>query len=152
MTETPFWKQKSLEEMNREEWESICDGCGKCCLFRLQGEDGQYYTTNVVCRLFDENTCRCKNYTQRQDLVPSCLVLNAKLVRKLDWMPATCAYRLLAQGKDLPWWHYLVSGSRETVHKVGISVHGRVEHELEIDMNDLEDHVVDWFDQNWLIS
>jgi hypothetical protein len=148
----PFWKTKTLEEFTREEWESVCDGCGKCCLFRLVSEDGEYYTTNIICKLFDEGTCQCTNYKNRQALVPTCLVLDPKLVRSLDWMPVTCAYRLLAEGKDLPWWHHLVSGSRDTIHQIGASVKGKVEFENEIDMDDLEDHVVDWFDQPWLVE
>ena len=152
MEEMPFWKSKTLEEFTKDEWESICDGCGKCCLFRLEGEDGQYYTTNVICRLFDENSCRCTDYLNRQIIVPTCLVLDAKLVKKLDWMPITCAYRVLAEGKDLPWWHHLVSGSRDTIHQIGVSVKGKIEFEGVVDLDDLEDHVVDWFDQSWMVD
>ena len=152
MDPQPFLETKKLEEMTHEEWESLCDGCGKCCLFRLEGVDNHtYYTTNVICRLFVESTCQCGDYTNRQKLVPTCLVLNPKLVRKLDWMPLTCAYRLLAEGKPLAWWHPLVSGSRDTVHAVSVSVRGKVEFEGEVDLDDLEDHVVDWFDQPWMI-
>jgi len=148
----PFWKSKKLEDLSRDEWESLCDGCGKCCLFRLEGESGEYYTTNVICKLFDEPTCQCTDYLNRRALVPTCLVLDATLVKKLDWMPITCAYRLLAEGKDLPWWHHLVCGSKETVHQIGVSVKGKIEYENTINMDDLEDHVVDWFDQPWMIQ
>lgn len=152
MDEIPFWKQKKLEELTKQEWESVCDGCGKCCLFRLEGEVGEYFTTNVICKLFDEATCQCTNYLNRQNIVPTCLVLNPELVRTLDWMPITCAYRLLAEGKDLPWWHHLVSGSRDTIHQIGVSVRGKIEHEKDIDLDDIEDHVVDWFDQSWMVD
>lgn len=152
MDEIPFWKQKKLEELTKEEWESVCDGCGKCCLFRLEGEKGEYFTTNVICKLFNEATCQCNNYLNRQEIVPSCLVLNPALVKTLDWMPITCAYRLLAEGKDLPWWHHLVSGNRDTIHQIGVSVRGKIEHEKDIDLDDLEDHVVDWFDQSWMVD
>ncbi len=152
MFESQFWKQKSLEEMTKEEWESLCDGCGKCCLFRLEDEDQTFYTTNVICRLFIESTCQCSDYLNRSKLVPTCLVLNPKTVRDLKWMPQTCAYRLLAEGKELAWWHPLVCGDAGMVHEVGISVRGKVEFEQDIDMDDLEDHVVDWFDQPWMTS
>lgn len=148
----PFWKEKKLEEFTQTEWESICDGCGKCCLFRLEGEVGEYYTTNVICKLFDEATCQCTDYQNRQKIVPTCLVLDAKLIQNLDWMPITCAYRLLAEGKDLPWWHHLVSGSRDTIHQIGVSVRGKIEYEKDVDLDDLEDHVVDWFDQPWMVD
>ena len=151
MSELPFWKTKSLEEMTREEWESLCDGCGKCCLFRLREDDGTIYTTNVICRLFIEKTCQCSNYLNRSKLVPTCLVLNSKNIYDLDWMPQTCAYRLLAEGKGLAWWHPLECGDPNMVHEVGISVRGKIEFEQDIDMDDLEDHVVDWFDQTWMI-
>jgi uncharacterized cysteine cluster protein YcgN (CxxCxxCC family) len=150
--EIPFWKQKKLEEFTREEWESICDGCGKCCLFQLEGEESQYYTTNVICKLFDEATCQCTDYQNRQKLVPTCLVLDPDLIRRLDWMPLTCAYRLLGVGKELPWWHHLVSENRDTIHQIGVSVRGKVESENDIDINDLEDHVVDWFNQSWMVD
>lgn len=147
----PFWKTKTLEEMTDEEWESLCDGCGKCCLFRIVDEDtGELFTTNVICKLFDEKKCRCTSYQNRTDLVPTCLKLDASLVKELDWMPFTCAYRLLSEGKDLPWWHPLVCEDPQLIHTVGISVRGKVEFENEINMDDLEDHVVDWFDQKWM--
>ncbi|MDO9087478.1 MAG: YcgN family cysteine cluster protein [Anaerolineaceae bacterium] len=152
MEEVPFWKQKKLEEFTKKEWESICDGCGKCCLFQLEGDEGQYYTTNVICKLFDEATCQCTDYLNRQKLVPTCLVLDPELIKSLDWMPITCAYRLLGEGKDLPWWHHLVSGSRDTIHQIGVSVRGKIESENDVDLDDLEDHVVDWFNQSWMVD
>jgi uncharacterized cysteine cluster protein YcgN (CxxCxxCC family) len=151
MDEQPFWKTKSMEDMTREEWESLCDGCGKCCLFRLREDDGTVYTTNVICRLFIEKTCQCSDYLNRSKVVPNCVVLNSENIHQLDWMPQTCAYKLLAEGKDLAWWHPLVCGDPNMVHEVGVSVRGKIEFEQDIDMNDLEDHVVDWFDQSWMV-
>jgi hypothetical protein len=152
LEELPFWQKKKLEEFTKEEWESICDGCGKCCLFRLEGLDKKtIYTTNVICKLFIEKTCQCGDYQNRSKLVPTCLVLTPSLIRTLDWMPITCVYRLLAEGKDLAWWHPLVSGNPDSVHQAGVSVRGKVEFEQNIDMDDLEDHVVDWFDQPWML-
>jgi len=144
----PFWKTKTLSEMTPAEWESLCDRCGKCCLFKLEDEDdGKVYYTNIVCKLIDLKTCRCTRYDQRTELVPTCLELNSENVFQLTWMPKTCAYRLLAEGKDLYWWHHLVSGSFETVHKVGVSIRGKVEMEDTIPEEDWEDHVVDWFNE-----
>lgn len=145
MVENEFWKKKTLAEMNPEEWEALCDGCARCCLFKLQDDDtGEIFYTNVVCRLLDTYRCTCGNYPQRAKLVPTCLVLDADLVKRLAWMPKTCAYRLLAEGKDLPEWHPLVSGDRNSVHRAGISIRYRVIEEKDADMDNLEDYVVDW--------
>jgi uncharacterized cysteine cluster protein YcgN (CxxCxxCC family) len=145
--EFDYWKKKKLEEMNSEEWEALCDGCARCCLYKLQDEDtNEIYYTNVICRLLDTYRCRCSDYPHRSRLVPTCLVLDADLVKQLSWMPKTCAYRLLAEGKDLAWWHPLVSGSTETVHQAGISVRNRVIPEKDADMDNLEDYVVDWLE------
>jgi len=145
--EKEFWKHKSLQEMNRAEWEALCDGCGRCCLYKLEDEEtGDLYYTNVVCRLLDSYRCRCTKYSERARLMPTCLVLNADLVAELSWMPSTCAYRLLAEGKDLPWWHPLVSGDPETVHRAGISVRYRVIEEKDADLEHLEDYIVDWLE------
>lgn len=142
--ELPFWKRKTLEEMTREEWESLCDGCARCCLYKLEDEDtGEIYYTNVICRLLDVHRCRCTAYHDRARLMPTCLVLNADMVRQLRWMPKTCAYRLVAEGKDLEWWHPLVSGSRESVHQAGISVRWRTQAEKDVDMDNLEEYIVD---------
>lgn len=149
----PFWKTKSLNELSEKEWESLCDGCGKCCLFRLVDEEtDQLFTTDIICKLFDEESCRCSSYLNRTELVPTCLKLDAELVKELDWMPYTCAYRLLAEGLDLPWWHPLVCGDPNMIHTVGVSVRGKVEFENETNMEELEEHVVDWFDQDWMVS
>lgn len=143
----PFWKRKKMEEMTREEWESLCDGCARCCLYKLEDEDtGEIYYTNVVCRLLDTYRCRCTAYMERAKLMPTCLVLDADRVRQLRWMPKTCAYRLLAEGKDLQWWHPLVSGDPNSVHAAGISVRWRTLAEKDVDMENLEDYVVDWME------
>lgn len=124
---TSFWTQKTLEQMTPQEWESLCDGCGKCCLAKLEDEDtGEIYWTSVGCRLFDGNACNCKDYPNRLSKVPDCIRLNTENVRTIPWLPHTCAYRLVAEGQDLYWWHHLVSGSRQTVHDAGISVRGKV--------------------------
>lgn len=125
--EQPFWKTKALSEMTREEWESLCDGCGKCCLCKLEDADtGDIYWTSVACRLFDGSSCRCLDYDRRQHLVPDCILLSVENIPTISWLPSTCAYRVLAEGDDLAWWHPLVSGDPDTVHLSGISVRGRV--------------------------
>lgn len=145
--EKEFWKFKSLKDMDPAEWEALCDGCARCCLYKLEDEEtGDLYYTNVVCRLLDSYRCRCTKYADRTRLMPTCLVLNADLVAELSWMPSTCAYRLLAEGKDLPWWHPLVSGDPETVHRAGISVRYRVIEEKDADLEHLEDYIVDWLE------
>ena len=143
MAETPFWKRKRLAEMSAEEWESLCDGCAKCCLNKLEDtETGQVSYTNVACRLLDAGTCRCRDYTGRQRAVDDCVVLTPRNVGSLAWMPSTCAYRLLDEGKDLPTWHPLVSGDAGSVHRAGVSVRGRTV--AEADAGEWEDHIVDW--------
>ena len=123
----PFWKTKSLEEMSAAEWESLCDGCGKCCLSKLEDEDtGEIHWTSVACRMLDAGTCRCRDYANRLALVPDCVGLTPANVRTIHWLPHTCAYRLIAEGHDLYWWHPLVSGSARTVHEAGMSVKGVV--------------------------
>lgn len=143
MDDTPFWKRKTLAEMTREEWESLCDGCARCCLAKLEDEDtGEIAYTNVACRLLDHESCRCTKYAQRSRFVPDCITLTPENVGQLRWMPSTCAYRLLTEGKDLPDWHPLVSGTPESVHWAGISVRGRIVSERKA--IDLEDYIVTW--------
>ena len=143
MTGEPYWRTKSLEEMTRSEWEALCDGCARCCLIKLEDEDtGEIAYTDIACRLLDIGTCRCSRYRQRLRLVPQCVDLTPEQVRRFDWLPSTCAYRLVAEGRDLAWWHPLVSGDPETVHKAGISVRGRVVPERRGD--DPEDRIVTW--------
>ena len=140
--ELPFWRQKTLAEMSPSEWEKLCDGCGKCCLHKLEDTDsGEISYTNVACRLLDLGTCRCMDYKQRRKLVHDCLQLSPKAIRELKWLPPTCGYRLVDEGKPLAWWHPLVSGDPETVHQAGISVRGRAIAEKQA--GDLEDHIVD---------
>jgi uncharacterized protein len=147
MLENEFWKKKTLQEMNREEWEALCDGCARCCLYKLQDEDTEeVFYTNVVCRLIDAHRCRCTDYANRSTLMPTCLTLDADLVNRLNWMPKTCAYRLIAEGKDLEWWHPLVSGDPETVHSAGISIRHKAIEEKDADLDNLEDYVVEWLE------
>ncbi len=143
MAEEPFWRRKTLAEMTRSEWESLCDGCAKCCLDKLQDDDtGEISYTEVACRLLDLGTCRCTDYSNRTRFVPDCVVLTPRTVARLTWLPSSCAYRLISEGKDLEWWHPLVSGDPETVHRAGVSVRGRAVPEAVA--GDLEDHVVHW--------
>ncbi len=141
----PFWKTKSLSEMSTEEWESLCDGCGRCCLNKLEDIDtGRIHYTNVACHLLDLQRCRCSRYTQRTELVPDCVSLSPKNIHTNPWLPHTCAYRRLAEGKDLAWWHPLVSHSHKTVHQAGISVRGKVISEGTIPPQEFEERVIDW--------
>ena len=145
MADRPFWKRKSLAEMSPAEWESLCDGCGKCCLLKLEDADtGEFFHTDVACHLLDHGTCQCGEYPDRQRLVPDCVVLTSDNVGSLGFMPSTCAYRLLAEGRDLFDWHPLVSGDPTSVHGAGVSVRGRVVCETGVSDAELEDHIVDW--------
>ncbi len=124
---TPFWQTKSLEEMTVEEWESLCDGCARCCLVKLEDEDtGEIHFTDIGCTLLDAKACRCRDYPRRSRRVPDCVRLTPEAVATLSWLPVTCAYRLISGGKPLPDWHPFVSGSPQSVHEAGISVRGRV--------------------------
>ena len=141
--DAPFWQRKTLAEMTRPEWESLCDNCGKCCLLKLEDEEtGEVDYTEAACKLLDIHSCKCTKYPERKKHVPDCIKLTFKLVDKLKWMPSTCGYRLISEGKDLEWWHPLVSGDPESVHKAGMSVRGRAIPEGKA--GDLEDHIVDW--------
>jgi uncharacterized cysteine cluster protein YcgN (CxxCxxCC family) len=126
MGDEPFWTTKRLEEMSVEEWESLCDGCGRCCLIRFEDEDtGEVSPTRVSCKLFDTNTCRCSNYARRKRYVPDCIKLTPWNIEALTWMPPSCAYRRLHEGRGLASWHPLVSGDPESVHRAGVSVRGQ---------------------------
>lgn len=138
-----FWKEKSLQDMTRGEWESLCDGCGKCCLHKLEDEDtGEIHYTDIACRFLDPENTSCGKYLVRQRYVGNCVVMSPDLLDKLPWMPSTCAYRLLYEGKELFDWHPLISGRRESVHEAGHSVKGRAVDERVA--GDYEDHLVDW--------
>lgn len=138
-----FWQQKTLAEMSREEWESLCDGCAKCCLYRLEDEDTRaIYFTNVHCRLLDTETGRCTDYANRSSRVSDCVTITLRELEDPYWLPSTCAYRLLAEGKDLPKWHPLVSGDPQSVVRAGQRVCDRTICEDEAD--ELENHLIDW--------
>jgi len=140
-----FWEEKSLSEMSREEWESLCDGCARCCLIKLEDEDThELFYTGVACRYLDRHSCRCTEYENRTTLVPDCLQVTRDNVDELYWMPQSCAYRLLAEGKKLPDWHPLISGDPNSVHEAGISVRGFAISEDEIaSVDDLEAYIID---------
>jgi uncharacterized cysteine cluster protein YcgN (CxxCxxCC family) len=136
-----FWEQP-LETLDRAQWEALCDGCGKCCLHKVEDEDtGRIHPTNVSCRLLDRNTAQCSNYRHRRALVPDCLRLTRNNLPTIQWLPQTCAYKLRAEGEPLPAWHYLISGDREAVHREGHSVRGwTISESL---AGDLENHIVE---------
>lgn len=135
-----FWTLP-IEALTKPEWEALCDGCGQCCLHKCEDEDsGEIYPTNVACRLLDIPAARCSDYAHRKAKVPDCLRLTPRLAASVSWLPATCAYRLRADGDRLPSWHYLISGDRETVHTAGISVRGKA---ISEDLaGPLENHVI----------
>ena len=138
-----FWETKKLAEMTAEEWESLCDNCGKCCLHKLEDEDtGKIAFTSVACRLINLNTCRCTRYNERTKLVVECLDIRKLDVENFNWLPATCAYRLLNEGKKLPAWHPLITGSPASVKRAGVSISSyAVKESMAMD---LEDHIIEW--------
>ncbi len=137
MATRPFWETKSLTEMSAREWESLCDGCGLCCLVRFEDEDsGDIVPTRVACRLFDDRSCRCGDYRDRRRQVPDCIKLTPGNIASLPWMPGSCAYRRLYEGKALPAWHPLVTGDPESVHVAGVSVRGQTISEATLDHPD----------------
>jgi uncharacterized cysteine cluster protein YcgN (CxxCxxCC family) len=142
----PFWRTKPLEALSPDEWESLCDGCGRCCLVKLEEEEtNRTYFTDVACFMLDGVSCQCSDYPGRKRHVPDCVTLTPDLVRSIDWLPPTCAYRLVADGEDLYWWHPLVSGDPDTVHAAGVSVRGRVGlNDRQVGEGEWEDHVVRW--------
>lgn len=148
VADTPdFWNTKDLADMTEPQWEALCDGCGRCCLNKLEDEiSGMTFYTSVACHLLDTRNCRCRNYPARTSLVPDCLTLQPDNLAQISWLPASCAYRRLAEGKPLEWWHPLVSGDPSTVHQAGISVRGRVISETGIRPDQLEDYVISWID------
>jgi uncharacterized cysteine cluster protein YcgN (CxxCxxCC family) len=151
MTETPttlvpFWRAKTLEQMSESEWESLCDGCARCCLVKLEDEDtGEIHYTDLACKLLDGKACQCRDYPNRKARVHDCVKLTPRAVRTLPWLPVTCAYRLVAEGRDLAWWHPLVSGSRDTVHEAGVSVRARLgPSEEDVPQEEWIEHIVRW--------
>ena len=143
MNPPDFWKNKKLEELNSQEWEALCDGCGQCCLYKFQDEkSGDLLFTNVACRFLNIESCQCQVYPQRKIAMPTCVQLDPYKVLDVDWLPSTCAYRLVAQGKSLPYWHPLVSSSQASVHAAGISVRGRIISESGVDLENLEKFVI----------
>ncbi|TCP38892.1 YcgN family cysteine cluster protein [Rhodovulum marinum] len=140
-----FWERVPLKKMTPKEWEALCDGCGKCCLNKLEDADtGEVVFTRIACRLLDDDTCRCANYEVRKSIVPECVVLKPSNIAEIAyWMPATCAYRRLWEGKPLFDWHPLVSGDPETVHRAGVSVRGWTLPEFDIPVEEWEDHVIE---------
>jgi uncharacterized protein len=142
-----FWNTKPLQDMTADEWEDLCDGCGRCCLHKLEDEDsGLVFYTNIACYLLDNDRCRCRNYPARATLVPDCLSLQALDQAQFTWLPTSCAYRRLAEGKPLEWWHPLVSGDPQTVHQAGISVRGRVIDENGVLPDTMENHIISWIE------
>lgn len=145
MTRLPFWKRKTLDQMTRKEWESLCDGCAKCCLVKLEDEDtGALAYTRLHCRLLDGSTCQCSDYKNRKKYVPDCVQLTPEVVATVDWLPETCAYRLVHEGKDLPGWHHLVCGDRERIHEEGHSIRDKTVSEEGVPEDDQDDWVIDW--------
>lgn len=145
MAQRVFWAAKTLTQMSAEEFEAVCDGCGKCCLHKLEDEDtDEVYYTKVACRLLDSESCRCTSYERRQQEVEGCLVLTPNNVKDMWWLPETCAYRLLDAGLPLFDWHPLVSGDPDSVHKANMSVAGKVVPETSVAEEDFEDYIVRW--------
>ncbi len=149
MTVTPFWRHKPLSRLTQAEWESLCDGCAKCCLLKLEddepepGEEPLTAYTQVACQLLDLGTCRCTDYLRRARRVPDCIVLRPdNLDQVAHWLPGTCAYRLLHEGQDLPWWHPLISGEQGLVHRIGVSLRGAMVPEEAVAAEDLEDYII----------
>ncbi len=140
-----YWERKALKAMTPKEWEALCDGCGKCCLNKLEDDEtGEVALTRIACRLLDDRTCRCAHYENRHQFVPDCITLSPDNIdQHAYWMPQTCAYRLLWEGKSLPDWHPLVSGTAETVHEAGVSVRDRTLSEFDIPEDDWEDHIIE---------
>ncbi|SHG92543.1 hypothetical protein SAMN05444003_1575 [Cognatiyoonia sediminum] len=139
-----FWKKTPLEDLGKLEWEALCDGCGKCCLNKLEDDDGTVELTRVACRLLDTESCLCTQYPIRHQFVPECIVLTPKTLEdNMYWLPKTCAYRLVFEGKDLEPWHPLISGDPSTVHQAGVSMAGKAVPEIEVHEDDWEDHIIE---------
>ncbi len=146
----PFWEEKKLTEMSRDEWESLCDHCGKCCLLKLQDEDSEndaaesVYYTDVVCDLFDKQDGHCTDYWNRETRVPTCIKLTQENLDDIEWLPPSCSYRRIFEGRGLADWHHLISGDKNTIHETSHSVIGKVVFEKDVDEDSLEEHIVEW--------
>lgn len=141
--EKPFWETKTLKEMSKTEWESLCDGCAKCCLHKLEDEDTEeVYYTEIVCRYLDRENCSCTEYQRRQELVPNCVWLRPEDVEAFHWLPETCAYRRISEGKKLPKWHHLISGDKQTIHKRNQSMRRKGIPDDKIPEDQWEDHII----------
>lgn len=141
---TAFWETTALEDMSKAQWESLCDGCAKCCLHKLEDEDtGEVYYTKVSCQYLSDD-CQCQEYERRNELVPNCVWLQPQDLESFHWLPTTCAYRLIYEGKPLPEWHPLVSGDVNSVHSAGISVKGRTLNENFVHPDGMEEHIIHW--------
>ncbi len=144
MSDAPFWKTTKLQDMTQTQWESLCDGCGKCCLNKLINDDDDIFFTDAACWLLDLHECKCNDYANRKKKVPDCVVLRHDNISSLKWMPSTCAYRLVSEGAPLPDWHPLISKDKDSVHKAGVSIRGKAISEKEV--LDLDDRIIDWID------
>ena len=147
MSANPFWEAKSLGAMTDAEWESLCDGCGQCCLHKLVNEDtADVFYTQVACQLLDDETGRCTRYTTRLVKVEDCLDMRRMSAAELAWMPRTCAYRRLAEGQSLPWWHPLITGDPKSTANACMAVSGRTISETAADLDQLETQIIEWVD------
>jgi len=145
MLKKEFWKKKKLNELSKEEWEALCDRCGKCCVIKLEDVDtSKIYYTNVSCKLLCTKTANCKNYIDRKKIVKDCVVLSFNNLESLNWMPKTCSYKLVYEGKDLPSWHYLINGNFNKMLEQKKSVHNKVINEKKVSKNNLQDYIHDW--------
>jgi len=145
IAQIPFWQRKRLDEMTAQEWESLCDGCGKCCLAKLEDEDtGEVFYTDLACRYMDQSNCQCTVYRTRTQAVPECVVLEPSTLATFYWLPYTCAYRTLAEGRPLAQWHPLLTGDPDSVHEAGVSIANRVQSEAEVPVDDWQEHIIHW--------
>lgn len=144
-----FWEERSLEELSDVEWESLCDGCGRCCLQKLEDEDtGEVHFTDVACRLLDTAKCRCRHYSTRFKHVEDCLSIRPLTAQKLAWLPESCAYRRLAEGRPLATWHPLISGRASSVQEAGVGVAGRCVSEIDVQVHEMMEHIIVWEDSS----
>jgi uncharacterized cysteine cluster protein YcgN (CxxCxxCC family) len=145
MSDDKFWLTTPLDQMTKDQWESLCDGCGKCCVIKLEDvDDNTIHYTDIGCKQLDNTTCRCKDYANRKAIVPDCVILTPDKLETLPWMPSTCAYRLIYEGRPLPDWHHLITGDPVSIHQAGKSVTGKIFLEGDIAEDDYPDHIKDW--------